>query len=163
GLELRRRGHDVAIVTSEYHRDRVAAAGLAFFPAVPDLRPDDKALIRATMDERRGPEAVFGFMLADLAGTFRVSLRAIEAHRAEVVVTSELAYAAVMAAEKSGARWASVTLSPLSFLSAYDETVLPPAPWLRHVHALGPRLYGLLLGMAKRAARRLGAPINAFR
>ena len=58
GLELQRRGHHAVIVTSDYHRPRIAAAGLPFQPAVADLRPDDKALIQATMDERRGPEEI---------------------------------------------------------------------------------------------------------
>jgi rhamnosyltransferase subunit B len=163
GLELQRRGHDAAIVTSEYHRARVTAAGLGFFPSLPDLRPDDKALIRATMDERRGPEAVFRFMLADLPGTYADCLRAIDAFRPDVLVTSELAYAGSMAAEKAGVRWASITLSPLAFLSPYDETVLPAAPWLRHVHALGPRSYGVILALVKRGARRLARPIGEFR
>jgi rhamnosyltransferase subunit B len=163
GLELRRRGHDAAIVTSAYHRERIASAGLDFFPAVPDLRPDDKALIRATMDERRGPEAVFRFMVADLPGTYADCRRAIDAYQPDVVVTSELAYAGIIAAETSRVRWASIILSPLSFLSPYDETVLPPARWLSRLHALGPRVYGVVLDLVKYSAARLARPINEFR
>ena len=43
GRALQARGHHAAILTSEYHRNRVAAAGLEFHPAAPDLRPDDEA------------------------------------------------------------------------------------------------------------------------
>ncbi len=163
GLELRRRGHRAAIVTSRYHRERIVDAGLDFFPAAPDLRPDDRALIQATMDERRGPEMVFKFMVADLPRTYADIRRAIDAYAPDVLVTSELAYAGPVAADKVGLRWASVTLSPLAFLSAYDETILPPVPWLSRLHALGPRLYGLVLDFAKRGATGLAAPVNAFR
>jgi UDP:flavonoid glycosyltransferase YjiC (YdhE family) len=164
GLELQRRGHVAAIVTSEYHRERITKTGLGFHPAAPDLRPDDKALIRATMDERRGPEEVVRFMLRALPETYRDYQRAAHADGgADVIVTSDLAYAGPILAEKTGLAWASQVLSPISFLSPYDETVLPPIPWLRYLHALGPRFYGAVLGVAKRAARRLTAPVNEFR
>jgi rhamnosyltransferase subunit B len=163
GLELRRRGHHAAIVSSEFHRTRILAAGLSFQPAVPDLRPDDAALIQATMDERRGPEEVFKFMLAHLPRTYEDYSRAVAAETPDLLITSELAYAGPMLAEKIGLRWASMTLSPLSFISAYDETILPPVPWLSRLHALGPRLYSRILGLVRHSAGRLAAPINEFR
>ena len=163
GLELRRRRHHVSLVSSEYHRDRIAAAGLGFHPALPDLRPDDKALIRATMDERRGPAEVFKFMLGYLPRTYADLARAVEAEQPDLLITSELAYAGPILAEKIGLRWASMTLSPLSFLSPYDETVLPPVPWLSRLHALGPGVYGTVLSLVKRMAGRMAAPINDFR
>jgi rhamnosyltransferase subunit B len=163
GLELRRRGHRPAIATSAYHRDRILDAGLDFFPAAPDLRPDDRELIRATMDERRGPEMVFKFMVADLPRTYEDIRRAIDEFAPDVLVSSELAYAGPIAADKVGLRWASVTLSPIAFLSPYDETILPPVPWLSRLHALGPRVYGLVLDLVKRSASRFGAPVNEFR
>lgn len=163
GLELQRRGHAAAIVTSEYHRERITKTGLGFYPAAPDLRPDDKALIRATMDERRGPEEVVRFMLRALPQTYADYERAANAAAADLILTSDLALAGPILAQKTGLAWASQVLSPISFLSAYDETVLPPIPWLRHLHAFGPRIYGRILELAKHAARRLSAPVNAFR
>jgi rhamnosyltransferase subunit B len=163
GLELRARGHHVSIVTSQYHRARIAAAGLDFHPAEPDLRPDDKALIRATMDERRGPEEVFRFMIGHLPRTYADYARAVEAVAPDLLITSELAYAGPILAEKIGLRWASMTLSPVSFLSPYDETILPPVPWLSRLHPLGPGVYGAVLGLVKRMASRMAAPINDFR
>jgi rhamnosyltransferase subunit B len=163
GLELHSRGHHVSLVSSEYHRARIAATGLGFHPAMPDLRPDDQALIRATMDERRGSEEVFRFMLAHLPRTYADYARAVEAEKPDLLITSELAYAGPILAEKIGLRWASMTLSPISFLSPYDETILPPMPWLSRFHALGPGVYGAILSLVKRIAGRMGAPINDFR
>ena len=164
GLELQRRGHHASIVTSEYHRDRILGTGLGFHFSAPDLRPDDKALIRATMDERRGPEEVVGFMLQHLPQMYADYERAINADGgADLLVTSDLAYAGPILAEKTGVNWASQVLSPLSFLSAYDESVLPPLPWLWRLKGLGPRAYGAILGLAKHAARRLAGPVTEFR
>jgi UDP:flavonoid glycosyltransferase YjiC (YdhE family) len=164
GLELQRRGHHASIVTSEYHRERILATGLGFHDAAPDLRPDDKAFIRATMDERRGPEAIVRFMLRHLPQMYADYERAINADGgADLLITSDLAYAGPVLAEKTGIDWASQVLSPLSFVSAYDESVLPPLPWLWRLKALGPRAYGSILGLAKRAARRLSGPVTEFR
>jgi UDP:flavonoid glycosyltransferase YjiC (YdhE family) len=164
GLALQARGHRPAIVTSEYHCERVRAAGLPFHPAAPDLRPDDEALVRATMDERRGPEEVVRFMMRALPQTYADFERAVNADGgADLIVTSDLAVAGPILAEKTGLRWASQVLSPISFVSAYDETILPPVPWLWRLKPLGPRIYGAILAGAKRAARRLTKPIGEFR
>jgi rhamnosyltransferase subunit B len=164
GLELQRRGHPTSILTSEYYRERIVATGLGFHFSAPDLRPDDKALIRATMDERRGPEEIVRFMLQHLPQMYRDYERAVNADGgADLLITSDLAYAGPILAEKTGINWASQVLSPLSFLSAYDDSVLPPLPWLWRLKALGPRAYGAILSLAKHAARRLSEPINAFR
>jgi rhamnosyltransferase subunit B len=164
GRELQRRGHHASILTSEYHRERILATGLGFHVSAPDLRPDDKALIRATMDERRGPEEIVRFMLQHLPQMYGDYERAVHADGgADLLITSDLAYAGPILAEKAGINWASQVLSPLSFLSAYDDSVLPPLPWLRRLKVLGPRAYGAILGLAKRAARRLSEPITTFR
>src|SRR5438874_1457377 len=164
GLELQRRGHHASIVTSSYHRERILAAGLGFHFSAPDLRPDDKALIHAMMDERRGPEEIVRFMLQHLPQMYADYERAINADGgADLLITSELAYAGPILAEQTRINWASQVLSPLSFFSAYDESVLPPVPWLWRLKSLGPRAYGTVLGLAKYAARRLSVPVTEFR
>jgi UDP:flavonoid glycosyltransferase YjiC (YdhE family) len=102
-------------------------------------------------------------MLGYLPRTYADYERAVEADRPDLLITSELAYAGPILAEKIGLRWASMTLSPLSFMSPYDETVLPPVPWLSRLHALGPGPYGAILSLVKRIAGRMAAPINDFR
>ena len=164
GRALAARGHRAAILTSDFHRDRVVAAGLEFHRAAPDLRPDDEALVRGTLDERRGPQEVVGFMMRALAETYADFERAVNANGgADLLITSDLAYAGPILAEKLGLRWASQVLSPLSFLSAYDESILPPIPWLWRLRALGPRVYGAILRAGKRATRKMGQPISDFR
>ena len=163
GRALQARGHHAAIVTSEYHRCRVLAAGLAFHPAAPDLRPDDEALVRATMDERRGPQEVVRFMMRALPQTYADFERAVTIERADLLITSDLSVAGPILAEKLKLRWASQVLAPISFLSAFDETILPPVPWLWRLKPLGPRIYGAILRAAKYAARNLTKPVSDFR
>jgi UDP:flavonoid glycosyltransferase YjiC (YdhE family) len=164
GLELQRRGHTAAVATSEYHRGRIEQAGLGFHAVRPDLRPDDAALIRATMDERRGPEEVVRYMLADLAATYDDTARAVRANGgADLLITSDLAFAAHVLAAETKIPFASIVLSPISFLSAYDPCVLPAAPWLSSLRVLGPGAYGLVLRGLKRVARRLAQPVNDLR
>jgi UDP:flavonoid glycosyltransferase YjiC (YdhE family) len=164
GRALDARGHHAVILTSEYHRSRVAAADLEFQSAAPDLRPDNEKLIQGTLDERRGPQEVVGFMMAALEQTYADYERAINANGgADLLVTSDLAYAGPILAEKLGIRWASQVLSPLSFLSAHDESIVPPVPWLWRLHALGPRIYGTILRAGKRATRNMGQPVSDLR
>jgi rhamnosyltransferase subunit B len=163
GRALQARGHHAAIVTSEYHRSRVLAAGLTFHPAAPDLRPDDEALVRATMDERRGPQEVVRFMMQAVPQTYADFERAVTIERADLLITSDLSVAGPILAEKLKLRWASQVLAPISFLSAFDETILPPAPWLWRLKPLGPQIYGAILRAAKYAARNLTKPVSDLR
>ena len=163
GRALQARGHRAAIVTSDYHRCRVLAAGLTFHPAAPDLRPDDEALVRATMDERRGPQEVVRFMMQAVPQTYADFERAVTIERADLLVTSDLSVAGPILAEKLKLRWASQVLAPISFLSAFDETILPPVPWLWRLKPLGPRIYGAILRAAKYAARNLTKPVSDLR
>ena len=115
------------------------------------------------MDERRGPEAVARFMLGALRETYADYERAVEAERADLLITSELAYAGVVLAQKLGLRWVSHVLSPISFFSAYDDTVIPAAQWLSRLRPLGPRVYGAVLHLGKVMARRITGPVNDLR
>ena len=164
GAELHRRGHHAGVVTSEFHRQRVTAAGLDFYPAEPDLRPDDTELIRATMDEVNGPREVVNFMVRHLPRTYADYERAVNAHGgADVLITSDLAWAGIALAQKTGIGWASLVLSPVSFMSPYDECVIAGAPWISALHALGPRVYGVVIAGVKALARQLAGPLNDFR
>src|SRR5581483_10704403 len=49
-LELRRRGHDVAIATTEIYRAKVSARGLGFHPLRPAASFVDEARVRHVMD-----------------------------------------------------------------------------------------------------------------
>src|ERR671917_517449 len=66
-LELQERGHHSVIATSPLYREKVTAAGLAFYPVRPDLpQPDAEAsaeIIRRVSHRRGGPSYLFRKLL----------------------------------------------------------------------------------------------------
>jgi UDP:flavonoid glycosyltransferase YjiC (YdhE family) len=166
GRELRQRGHRVVIASSGVHRERVEAAGLGFHAARPTLSPDDKELLRATMDAAKGPERVIrGVMMPALRDSHADLKAAIEADGgADLLVTSEIAFAGPILADQLGIRWASTVLAPISFFSQYDPPVLPALPGLRSIQQVAPRaLNRWLLALGRRMAAGWAGPVHEFR
>jgi UDP:flavonoid glycosyltransferase YjiC (YdhE family) len=61
--------------------------------------------------------------------------------------------AAPLVAQKTGIRWASTVLAPISFLSVYDPPAMPQFPALRGVTALHPAIAGALWRLGKQMSR----------
>jgi UDP:flavonoid glycosyltransferase YjiC (YdhE family) len=165
GRELRARGHDVVIASSDVHRERVEAAGLLFRAVRPTLSPEDKQLLRETMDAGRGPERVIkGVMMPPLRDSYADLMAAVEGDGgADLLVSSEIAFAGPIVADKTGIRWASTVLAPISFFSRHDPPTLPALPGLRWVQHLGPGVNRALMGLGRRMADGWARPIHALR
>jgi UDP:flavonoid glycosyltransferase YjiC (YdhE family) len=57
GIELRRRGHEIAFNTLEVYREKIGALSFEFHPMRPDLDPErDRQLAREIMDAKTGTE-----------------------------------------------------------------------------------------------------------
>lgn len=137
GLVLRERGHEVVFAANLSHEERVTRLGFEFHAIRPHISPDDPGAVAYLMDLKRGPERMLRELLfPSLRDMYTDLLTACEG--ADLLVSSELLYAAPMVAEKTGIAWASYVVSALSFFSAYDPPVVPPYPWLSHFHRLGP-------------------------
>jgi UDP:flavonoid glycosyltransferase YjiC (YdhE family) len=81
-----------------------------------------------------------------------------------LLVSGEILYAAPLVADKSGVRWASCHLSPISFFSAYDPPILPPVPGISRVlRRLGTGVNRQVLRLMKRATRKWSDPARQFR
>ena len=80
---------------------------------------------------------------------------------ADLLVTHPLTYAGPLVAAKTGIRWVSSVLAPISFLSRYDPSVLAPAPWLAKLYPLG--IAGAIITLGKFAARSWSEPIRQLR
>lgn len=162
GIELRSRGHNVTIVTTEFYRSRVEQAGLKFCPMRPDWDPTAPDLIAQCEDLKKGPEILFRrLILPHLRSTYEDLLAA--ASGADLMVAGELVYAAPLVAEKLGLRWASVILSPCSFFSAYDPSVLVTAEWMMKVRKAGRMPYRILLDVARMGTRHWWNPVRKLR
>jgi rhamnosyltransferase subunit B len=160
-LALQARGHQVTLATSAVYRAKVEALGIAFHSLRPDIQPDSD-LVRRIMNLHRGPEVVIReLFLPALRDMYEDLLPA--AREADLLVSHPLAFATRLAAETQGVRWASAVLAPLSFFSAYDPPVLPPAAWLAALRPLGLAFHWPLLRLMRWALRYWSLPYRQFR
>src|SRR5919202_364440 len=129
-LELKRRGHLPVIATSPVFREKIEPLGLGFHPTRPDFpspdeRPDlAQEISRRALNERTGPEYVVRELFAKpVRESFEDLMKAVEG--ADLLVTHPVTFAGPLVAEVTGIRWVSSILSPMVFLSAYDQ-IIPP-------------------------------------
>jgi rhamnosyltransferase subunit B len=161
-VELQRRGHAATIATTEYYRAKVQSLGLRFLPLGPAMDPTDGEMIRQCEDLKRGPEILFRrIVLPHLRETYEDLLRA--AAGADLMVAGELNYAAPLVSEKLGLRWVSAILSPASFFSAHDPSVMVNVPWLIHVRKAGWRAYRAVFNLGRRGTRHWWDPVRELR
>jgi UDP:flavonoid glycosyltransferase YjiC (YdhE family) len=161
-LELMRRGHRPTIATTGYYRQKIESLGIGFHPIRPDFDPTDGEMIRQCENLKRGPEILFRkLILPHLRETFQDTLQA--ASGADLMIAGELNFAAPLVAERLKLRWVSAILSPASFFSAHDPSVLVNVPWLIHVHKAGWRTYRAVLNLGKLGTRHWWNPVRELR
>jgi UDP:flavonoid glycosyltransferase YjiC (YdhE family) len=86
--------------------------------------------------------------------TYDDTLAAVKAEGgADLLVSHMVTMAAPLVAQKTGVRWASTVLAPISFLSAYDPPVMPQVPALHGLTALHPAIARLLWRLGKWRSR----------
>ncbi len=162
GLELKQRGHDVTIAGMEFYREKIGMTGLGFAAIRPNLEPDDREMMREMMDANTGTERILrDVIFGNLRPMYDDLMAAVEG--ADLVVSGEIVCAVKSVVEKTGIKWVSTSLAPVSFFSAYDPPVPPPAPWFEHFRFLGPSIHEFLFGMAKNFVRRWYGPYREFR
>ena len=164
-LELRARGHQPVIATSEYYRQKIEATGLAFHPLRPDFSFDDKELHWRFIEPKRGLERIIReFILPSLRDSYADLSAAVQRDGgADLLISQLLIFAAPLVAEKLGVRWVSTELQPGAFMSAYDPPVLAPMPALAKLRGLGPTFHRGLFGFAKLIGRRWSEPVYELR
>ena len=162
GRELARRGHRVTIASTGFYRAKVEALGLGFLPLRPDWNPSDRDLIAQCADLKSGPEVLIRrIVLPHLRDTYDDLLAA--ARDADLMIAGELVYGAPLVSEKLGLPWASATLSPVSFLSAHDPSVLVNAPAMIHLRKLGWPVYRAVLNVGRLGMRHWWNPVRQLR
>ncbi|HTK38735.1 MAG TPA: glycosyltransferase [Pyrinomonadaceae bacterium] len=139
GIELKHRGHDVTFAAMEYYREKLEAIGFTFAPIAPHMDPTavDTEEFRAMVDAKTGPEKIIGDLIMPALPQMYDDLLAAS-ENADVLITGELIYAAKSVVEKTGIKWVSTTLAPISLFSAHDPGVPPQAPWFEKLRFLGP-------------------------
>src|ERR1700739_1924241 len=152
GTELKRRGHQVTVASTPFYRPKVEAQGLGFRGLRPDWDPTDTEIIRRCEDLKRGPEGLFReLVLPDLNVSYEDLLTA--ATDTDLMMAGEIVHGAPLVAEKLRLRWVSEILSPSSFFSARDPSILVPMPWMIHIRKAGWRAYRAALDACRLATR----------
>jgi rhamnosyltransferase subunit B len=184
GLELQRRGHVVSFCTSEGYRDKLESLGFGFDPLRPNAAPGDEIAdrVREIFDPKKGPERLLrSWIMPELRSTYADLVQAVIGNPAnastpaqdsrgtshatvDLLLSGELVYAAPLVAEKFGLPWASCITAPMSFFSAYDLPILPPAQKLsRLLKRFGPRVNRGMIRLIKWSTREWGAPVQTLR
>ena len=134
--ELSRRGHCVTIASNAYYRSKVEELGIEFHSIRPNWDPTDPDLIRQCEDLKRGLEVLYRkLILPELRGTYDDLISV--AASADLMIAGELVYAAPLVAEKLSLPWVSEILSPLSFFSSHDPSLLVSLPSLIYLRKAG--------------------------
>jgi rhamnosyltransferase subunit B len=161
GLELRGRGHHVTLAAMKYYRQKVESLGLAFRPMAPHLEPDED-LARELMDAHTGTERILrDLIMPNLRPMYEDLVEAIEG--ADLLVTGEVVYAAKSAVEKTGVRWVSTTLAPISLFSTFDPPVPPQAPWFENLRFLGSTFHDAVFRFMRWTVSGWFDPYKEFR
>ena len=150
GIELERRGHDVAIAAMEFYREKIGQIGLGFHPMAPHLDPNDDSLAKDLMDNDTGSETILREIIMPSLPAMYDDLVAATAG-ADLVVSGEITYAIKSLVERrpisNGSR--RRFRRSLSFPN-YDPPVPPPAPWFENLRFLGPAFHGLVFSLRQR-------------
>jgi rhamnosyltransferase subunit B len=163
-IELKRRGHRPLIATLDRYRAVVEAEGIDFAVMRPLESQLDSApeLVRRVIHPRKGPEylirrVVMPFIRESYDDLFRA------ADGADLLISHPMTFALPLVAEKRGLPWISTVLSPMSFFSAHDPSVITAAPWLYYLRPLGVGFYRGILGMAKALTASWERPLHELR
>ena len=162
GLELRKRGHEVVFNVMEGFREKFASLGFEISPLRPNLNPENKELARKIMDTKNGSEFLFKeIFIPNLRPMYEDMMRAVEG--ADLIITGEIVLPIRSVVEKTGIKWASTSLAPISFLSTDDPSVYPNAIFLENFRFMPKFFHELVLTGARKVFQNWFKPYREFR
>jgi UDP:flavonoid glycosyltransferase YjiC (YdhE family) len=162
GGELRRRGHRVTLATSAVHREHVSKAGLDFHHMRPD--PEDSPAFHARyMHPKTGGEFVYRHYLGPaIRDSYEDLARA--AAKADLLVSQSLmALAAPLVAARTGIRWVSAVLQPMSFFSVHERPNYLPLQLLSWLCGRSPELHGRVFHYVRKHTEEWVRPVMELR
>jgi UDP:flavonoid glycosyltransferase YjiC (YdhE family) len=164
GRALIARGHRAVVATAADHRGAVEGAGVELAPIRPNVSDlgDYRTLVTTLFDTRHGVEYLWREMVVPHLRVAYEDL-SLAAEGADLLVSHPLMVTLPLVAERRGVPWVATVLAPLSFLSSWDPPLIPAAPWLRKLRALGPAPYRFVFDLLKRTVRSWEAPLRDFR
>ncbi len=162
GLELQRRGHHIKFATMDFFREKIEMVGFEYVPMAPHLDPNDIANAPELVDAHTGTERILReIVIANVPPMYDDLLAAVEG--ADILVSGEIIYAAKSVVEKTGIKWVTTTLAPISLISAHDPPVPPMATWFENLRFLGAGFHGLLYRVIRMSMHRWLDEYRKFR
>lgn len=161
-IELKARGHATVVNTWQGYREKVEGLGLEFRPLRPDVNPSDRELLRKTMDAKTGPEMVIKELIFPALGDMYEDLEAA-CEGADLLINGEIVYATASLVEKTGIKWISSSLAPLSMFSCEDPNVYPAAEWIEYLRPMPAFMHRALFSVMRLSLNSWYAPYRAFR
>lgn len=161
-LELRSRGHSVVISSWEGYAESIALLGFEFVPLRPKVDPEDREFIKKAMDGRDGSATVIREMILPYLGEMYDDLAAA-CKGADVMITGELIYVAKALHEKTGIKWVTTCLSPLTLFSFNDPGIYPGAEFLEYLRPLPSIFHQAMFGLMRLTIRGWLDPYREFR
>ena len=160
--ELQHRGHTPVLATAQFYRERIEELGFEFAPVGPSVSPQDPALVHRLMRTVRGPEYLFRKVFLPHVAEMYAQLERICAN-ADLLVAGEMVLIARSLAEKTGIPWVSVLLSPISFLSAHDPSILPGVLFTQTVRSWPTIFHRAFLKLPSAIFRQWSKPLLDLR
>jgi UDP:flavonoid glycosyltransferase YjiC (YdhE family) len=149
--ELRARGHQPVIASSELYREKMEAADFEFVAVRPNIPPpqdQDPVMMEKVMHPRSGSGYLLNEMLFPFVRQgYEDLLKAV--HGADLLLTHPISFAGPLVAQTTGIPWVSSVLAPVSFFSAYDPPRPPFWQWMRLLNILGPRFLAAFFNQFK--------------
>lgn len=162
GLELRKRGHEVAFAAMDFYREKLEMLGFEFRSMRPHLDPNNRELAKRLMDAKSGSETLLReLILPNLRPMYEDLMKAVEG--ADLLISTEVVFVGASVAEKTNIKWVTTNLAPGTFLSAYDPFVPPTAVWLKHFRFLGSPFHGAMFKLARKYVESWYDDYRAFR
>ncbi|MGH9820862.1 MAG: glycosyltransferase, partial [Pyrinomonadaceae bacterium] len=162
GLELKKRGHRIRFATMDFYRPNIEMLGFEYLPMAPHLDPEEVARAPELMDAKTGTAKLLReIIMPNLRPMYDDLIKAVV--DADLIITGEIVYAARSVVEKSGIKWVSTTLAPLSLFSTSDPSVPPQAPWFENLRGLGVTFHRGVNGLMRWMTSDWLTPYRDFR
>jgi UDP:flavonoid glycosyltransferase YjiC (YdhE family) len=81
----------------------------------------------------------------------------------DLLITGEIVYAAKSVVEKTGIKWVTTSLAPISLFSAHDPNVYPTAEWTEYLRPLPALFHEALFSVMKLTVSHWFEPYRKFR
>lgn len=163
GCELKKRGHQVSIATTQIYMANINVAGLNFHHMRPDPIPSAQ-FHAAFMHPVNGGQFVYKDYLAPAIELSYEDLLVATQNADLLISQSLMALAAPLVAKKTGIRWISAVFQPMSFFSVHDRpSYLPsnnlPSHLLQWLCAISPKIHSSVLHYVKIYTRNWVLPV----